>query len=110
MIYLQLKNVNYSKRDHFLSEPTKWIVRRLFSLLKLKKEDHTISNVLQVKMISTNALSIYILPQEHTEICEQDLCSIQYAMHSDEPAGSKLKLVRTDSPNPAVLTKTEENT
>ena len=42
-------------------------------------------------MISTYALSIYILQHEQNKICEKNICSIQDAMHSDEPSGSKFK-------------------
>ena len=56
-------------------------------------------------MISTNALSIYILQQDQNNIFEQNLRSIQDAIHLDEPSGSKLKWVCTELPNLAVLTK-----
>ena len=56
-------------------------------------------------MISTNALSIYILQHDQNEISDQNICSIQDAMRSDKPAGSKFKQVCKDLPNLAVLTK-----
>ena len=56
-------------------------------------------------MISTNALSIYILQHDQNEISDQNICSIQDAMRSDKPASSKFKRVSTDFPNLAVLTK-----
>ena len=56
-------------------------------------------------MISSNALSIYLIQHNQNNICAQNLCSIQDAMCSDEPAGSKFKRVFTDFPNMAVLTK-----
>ena len=55
-------------------------------------------------MISTNTLSIYILQQDQNDICDQNICSIQDAMRSDKPAGSKSKQVYTDLPNLEVLT------
>ena len=56
-------------------------------------------------MISTNALSIYILQQDQNNIFEQNLRSIQDAIHLDKPYGSKFKWVCTELPNMAVLTK-----
>ena len=54
-------------------------------------------------MISNNDLSIYILQHNQNEICEESLHSIQDAMRSDNPAGSKFKWVFTDFPNMVVL-------
>ena len=56
-------------------------------------------------MISTNTLSIYNLQHDQNEICEQNLRSIQYIMHSEDPARSKFKRVCTEFPILAVLTK-----
>ena len=63
------------------------------------------SNILQVTMISTNALSIYILQHNQNKICEKNIHSIQDAMILDEPSSSKFKWVCTYLPNMAVLTK-----
>ena len=56
-------------------------------------------------MLSTNALSVYTPQHKQNEICEQNLRSIQEAMSSDDPTGSKLKLVSTEFPIPEILTK-----
>ena len=56
-------------------------------------------------MISLEALSIYLLQHNQNEICDQNLRSIQYAMSSDDPDGSKFKRVYADLPNLAVHTK-----
>ena len=65
-----------------------------------------ISNILQVnKIISNNALSIYIIQHEQNKIYEQNIHLIQDAMLSEKPSGSKFKTVRIDFPNLGVLTK-----
>ena len=56
-------------------------------------------------MISTNALSIYILQHKKREICEQNICLIQESMRSDRPSGSKFKRISTYFPNLSILTK-----
>ena len=56
-------------------------------------------------MLSTNALSIYILQHKQNKMREQNIRSIQEAMRSDKPYISKLKRVRTDFSNLAIITK-----
>ena len=56
-------------------------------------------------MISNNTLYIYNLQHDQHEICEQNMRSIQYIMHSEDPARSKFKRFCTEFPILAVLTK-----
>ena len=46
-------------------------------------------------MVSTNALSIYILQHKQNYIFEQNIRSIQETMRSDKPYGSEFKRIGT---------------
>ena len=54
-------------------------------------------------MFYSYALSIYLLHHNQKDLFNQNIWSIQDAMRSDNPAGSKLKRVCTDLPNMVVL-------
>ena len=56
-------------------------------------------------MISTNALSVFILYHNLIGIGNKNLSSIQDAMCASEPAVEKYKRVCGDFPNIAILTK-----
>ena len=56
-------------------------------------------------MISSNALSLFLLDHNQNGFCNRNIRSIQYMMRSDEPAGAKFKHVCVDFPNLALLTK-----
>ena len=56
-------------------------------------------------MLSANVLSIYIIQHEQNKIFEQNIRSIQEAMRSEKPTGSKFKRVSTDFLNLVMLTK-----
>ena len=62
--YLRSKKLNYSRKAHFSSEAMKWIGRHPFNAFKVLKLKHTISDILKVKNISSNALSIYFLQHD----------------------------------------------
>ena len=54
-------------------------------------------------MFYSYALSIYLLHHNQKDLFNQNIWSIQDAMRSDNPAGSKLKRVCTDLPNMVAL-------
>ena len=56
-------------------------------------------------MLSTNALSIFILHHHQKGICNNNIRSIQDIMRASEPAKKKYKKVCEDFPNLAILTK-----
>ena len=56
-------------------------------------------------MISTNALSIFILHHHRNGISNKNLFSIQEIMRASDPASKKYKKVCKDFPNLAILTK-----
>ena len=56
-------------------------------------------------MISTYALSLLLLKNDQNRVYETNLRLIQELMRSDEPSVAKFKLVYTDLPNLALLTK-----
>ena len=56
-------------------------------------------------MLSTNALSVFILHYHQNGICNKNHCSIQYIMRANEPAAKKYKKFCDDFPNLAILTK-----
>ena len=56
-------------------------------------------------MLSTNALSVFILHHHQNGLCNKNLCSIQYILGAIEPAAKKEKEVFEDFPNLAILTK-----
>ena len=56
-------------------------------------------------MISTNALSVFILHHHPNGLRNKNLRSIQDGMRASEPAAEKYKRVCEDSPNIAILTK-----
>ena len=56
-------------------------------------------------MISTNALSLFLLKHDQNGFCNHNLCSIQESMRSYKIAVYKFKRVYSDSPNLALLTK-----
>ena len=58
-------------------------------------------------MISSNALSTYLLQHNQIEIYDQNFSSIQDTVRLDNPAGSKFKGFCTYFPNLTVLTKSE---
>ena len=58
-------------------------------------------------MISSNALSTYLLQHNQIEIYDQNFSSIQDTVRLDNPDGSKFKGVCTYFPNLAVLTKSK---
>ena len=57
-------------------------------------------------MISTNALSLFLLKHDQNGVFNRNLLSIQDLMRSDESAGTKFKRVCTDSLHLTLLTKT----
>ena len=56
-------------------------------------------------MISTNALSVFILHHHLNGIGNKNLCSVQYVMRASKPAAKKYKRVCEYFPNIAILTK-----
>ena len=56
-------------------------------------------------MISTNALSVFILHHHLNGLGNNNLCSIQDVMRASEPAAEKYKRICKDLPNLAILTK-----
>ena len=56
-------------------------------------------------MISTNALSMFILHHHLNGLGNKNLLSILDVMRASEPAAEKYKRVCTDFPNIAILTK-----
>ena len=56
-------------------------------------------------MISTNALSVFILHHDINGPGSKDLCSIQEITRASEPAAKKFKKVCEDFPNLTILTK-----
>ena len=56
-------------------------------------------------MISTYALSVFILHHHINELGNKNLWSIQYIMHASDPDAKKYKKVCEDFPNLAILTK-----
>ena len=57
------------------------------------------------KMISTNAISIFILHHHKNRTCNKNLCLIQEIMRTIKPAFEKYKIFATNFPNLAILTK-----
>ena len=55
-------------------------------------------------MISSNALSLFLLEHNQNGFCNCTLCSIQRLMSLDESDGAKFKRVCTDFPNIVILT------
>ena len=60
---------------------------------------------LDPNMISTNALSVFLLHHHLNGLGNKNLCSIQYVIRASEPATEKFKRVCEDFPNIAILTK-----
>ena len=56
-------------------------------------------------MISTNAISIFILHHHKNGTCNKNLCLIQEIMRTIKPAFEKYKNFATNFPNLAILTK-----
>ena len=56
-------------------------------------------------IISTHALSLFLLKNDQNGVFNRNLRSIQESMCSDKPTGSKFKQVCTYFPNIALLTK-----
>ena len=56
-------------------------------------------------MLSTNALSIFILHHRQNGICKKNLRSIQDIMCASNTAAKKYKKVCNDFPNFSILTK-----
>ena len=56
-------------------------------------------------MISTSALSVFLLHHHLNGLGKKNLHSIQYVMRASEPAVEKFKRVCEDFPNLAILTK-----
>ena len=56
-------------------------------------------------MISTNALSVFILHHHQNGICNKNIHSIQEIMHTSEPDFQTYKKVCNDLPNITILTK-----
>ena len=56
-------------------------------------------------MISTNALSVFILHHHLNRLKKNNFCSIQDVMSTSEPATEKYKRVCEDFPNLTILTK-----
>ena len=56
-------------------------------------------------MISTNALSVFILHHHLNRLSNNKLCSIQDGICASEPAAKKYKRVSKDFPNLVILTK-----
>ena len=57
-------------------------------------------------MISSNALSIFLLHHSFNGLGNKNICSVQEAMRASEPATEKYKNVCEDFPNLGILTKT----
>ena len=57
------------------------------------------------KIISTNAISIFILHHHKNGTCNKNLCLIQEIMRTIKPAFEKYKNFATNFPNLAILTK-----
>ena len=58
-------------------------------------------------MLSTNALSVFILHHHQNGLFNKNLCSIQDIMRASEPANEEYKKVCGDFPNVAILTKSD---
>ena len=56
-------------------------------------------------MISTNALSIFLLHNNLNGLGNKNLCYIQDVMRASEPSAEKFKRVCEDLPNLAILIK-----
>ena len=56
-------------------------------------------------MISSNALSRFILHHYLNRFCDNNLCSIQYLVRTSEPAREKFKHVCEDFPNLSIIAK-----
>ena len=56
-------------------------------------------------MISSNALSVFLLHHPLNGIVNKNLCSVQEVIHASEPATDKYKNVCEDLPNLGILTK-----
>ena len=86
---------------HFYSDPTRWKVDgRCYDLKKIQTQI-----IYANKMLSTNALSIFILHHHQNGICNKNLRSIQDIISASEPSAKKYKKVCNDLPNIDILTK-----
>ena len=56
-------------------------------------------------MLSTNALSIFILHHKQNRVCNKNIRSIQDIMRVSDPANEKFKRVCNDFPNITILAK-----
>ena len=56
-------------------------------------------------MISTNALSVFIVYRHLNGIGNENLCSVQDVMRASEPAAKKIKNICENFSNLAILTK-----
>ena len=74
------------------------------TLLHLKKNQDT-GNIMNLKMISTDALSVFIFHHHQNIICNNNLRSIQDIMRKNKTAFKKYKKVCDDYPNLAILNK-----
>ena len=60
---------------------------------------------MSIKIISTNALSVFILHHHLNGLINKNLCSIQEIMRTSEPAAKKYKKVCEYFPNLVIITK-----
>ena len=56
-------------------------------------------------MISTNALSLFLLKHDQNGVCDRNLCSVQESMCSNKQAIANFKRLCADFPNLALLNK-----
>ena len=56
-------------------------------------------------MMSSNALSLFLLYHEQNVVCNRNICSIQDLMDSEDLAGTKFKCVFADFPDLSLPTK-----
>ena len=85
---------------HFSYEPTNWREDE-HSKFKIFKK----SSYIRFKMISSNALSTFILHHDLNEPCDKNLHSIQYLMCTGKSASDKFKRVSKYFPNMDIHTK-----
>ena len=87
---------------HFSSKPTKWKSDGRYYNFKFK---FTKQVIYVDKMISTNALSVFIFHHHLNRLGNKNIRSIQEIMRANEPADEEYTKVCGDLPNITILTK-----
>ena len=87
--------------DHFFFRSEKMKIRRKCYDFKIQET----GNICWSKMISTNALSMFILRHHLNGLGKKNLRSIQDVIRTSKPVAEKYTRVWEDFPNIAILTK-----